>query len=282
VPAPEPGAKGQTQAVDRIRDLITCLVGVAHAEVALDDRGEVQGVRIWGTGESSPDQTVRSVQSALRAHLDLPLSQDRIRFIGDPVPPNLAAPATETETVAAPTAKPPPDDLEDPDDHPADDLVEPATDPSALGAPASGGSARILYDGFEIIHHRSEETELRVKLDWGGWKFLGVARASNDPEEQAEALAKATLKGLEDLIHARRRDASVSIKLVGIQFHDAFKYRMVTVVVELAMGREVLALSGSAVVRHVEALAAILAVLQATDRRVRALLDHPSTHVDLI
>ena len=48
----------------RAQELISCLVGVAYAEVVGDARGSVREVRVWTTGQFPTQQTVRNVESA--------------------------------------------------------------------------------------------------------------------------------------------------------------------------------------------------------------------------
>ncbi len=143
-----------------------------------------------------------------------------------------------------------------------------------MQAPDASSPDRILYEGFDISNHRSRQAQLKVKLDWRGRQFMGLARSSGDPEEQAEALARATLKALEGIVHTKVKDASFSMELAGIRFVEVLPYQLVVVVVKLKLGREVLPLSGSVVARHGPSLAAVLAILQASDRRVRAILEH--------
>jgi hypothetical protein len=307
----------------RAQELISCLVGVAYAEVVGDARGSVREVRVWTTGQFPTQQTVRNVESALRAHMDVALDRSRIRvMLGDPPP---------TPDPLSPEAV---DEKTDPavprrrrwDDRPAEktmshapegpsELEQPGTPgeqvgsgsspgaapsghrpwaPSAPAAPSPGaarpgaarpgparpgvfkepgGGDRIVYDSFEIVHHRTRESVVRVMLEWRGTRFMGQAHGSDDPMSQAEALAHATLAALEALARSHARELPLSLDLLGIQFTDAFEHRLVVVAVEMTMGMETLPVAGSVVVQNGLGLAAVHAVLQATDRRVRALLD---------
>jgi hypothetical protein len=135
---------------------------------------------------------------------------------------------------------------------------------------------RIIYEGYEVVSHRSNEALLRVTLEWGDRQFIGQAHGTDDPRDTAEALARATLKALEGIVHTRIRNAGFALELAGLQFTEAFGYRLLVAVVELERDGRTLPLSGSVVVRHGTGLAAILAVLQAADRRVRAILEETS------
>ena len=301
----------------RAQELISCLVGVAYAEVVGDARGSVREVRVWTTGQFPTQQTVRNVESALRAHMDVALDRSRIRvMLGDPPPtPEPMSPEAEEEvTVEAPTPR-----RRRWDDRPTEKTMSHARESQPQGSqparaadqgqterspiappvgghpwspapsPAAGttgahpgaftepgGGDRIIYDSFEIVHHRTRESVVRVMLEWRGTRFMGQAHGSDDPMSQAEALAHATLAALEALARSHARELPLSLDLLGIQFTDAFEHRLVVVAVEMTMGMETLPVAGSVVVQNGLGLAAVHAVLQATDRRVRALLDTTS------
>lgn len=290
----------------RAQELISCLVGVAHAEVLGDARGSVREVHVWATGQFPTQQTVRNVESALRAHMDIALDRSRIRvMLGEPpqpAPPKTTEASEETAKAAPPqrrkwdddpaeqamtqpqetghdrTPPPPPDD---PGPEAGPGMAPPAgrrpwarsaaKRPAAFPEPAV--EDRIVYDSYEVVHHRSRVSAVRVLLEWKGTRFMGQAHGTDDPMSQAEALAYATLAALEAIARSHSNDTPVAMDLLGIQFTDAFEHRLVVVAVEMKMGTETLPVSGSVVVQHGLGLAAILAVLQATDRRVRALLD---------
>lgn len=270
----------------RAQELISCLVGVAHAEVVADPRGVIQEVHVWGTGEFPTQQTVRNVESALRAHMDLALDRSRIRVMlgSPPERPAARAPDEEPATAHAPASPPhsgpPVPEVPSRIAEPAATTVDvppsrPAATPlrpSALTAIEPDTGDRILYEGYEVANHRTEQSLLKVNLEWRGKRYTGQAHGTDEPVATAESLARATLRALEGIVQTRMRDTSCSLELAGIRFTEAFQYRLVVVVVRLKVGREVLPLSGSVVVRHGVGLAAILATLQAAERRVRALL----------
>jgi hypothetical protein len=314
---------------DRARELLSCLVGVAHVEVVPDDVGRVQEVWVWGTGEYSTQQTVRTVESALRAHLDVALERSRIRVMLGPAPGSRSTPQARSDDPSVKEVHrsqerlggPPPPPVM-PGEYPArtweDDQFQPPSpeahgegslfggappqgagvplpwtsapgetdsrasgrspdmvpDEALLRAPDASGSARILYAGYEVVTHRTEQTLLRVRLEWQDREFIGQGQGTDEPTASAEALARATLRALEAILHDRLQDSRFSLELSGLQVQQAEPYQIVMVIVKMRLGQEVLPVSGSVVVRHGVGLAAILATLQATDRRVRALLAH--------
>lgn len=302
--------KAHTEA-HRAQELISCLVGVAHAEVLGDARGSVREVHVWATGQFPTQQTVRNVESALRAHMDIALDRSRIRvMLGEPPSP---APPKSPEASEETATEPPPRRRKWDDDTAERTMTQPPEtghDPSASSPPressqeaapsmapptgtrrpwARSGAGRqsapfaepqvedrIVYDSYEVVHHRSRVSAVRVLLEWKGTRFMGQAHGTDDPMSQAEALAYATLSALEAIARSHGGDTALSLDLLGIQFTDAFEHRLVVVAVEMRMGTETLPVSGSVVVQHGLGLAAILAVLQATDRRVRALLESSS------
>lgn len=256
------------------RELLSVLVGIEHAEVTEDATGGVASIRVWGTGEFPPQQMVRNIQTALSAHLDLSVSEEVVHVMSGAPPKRAPVPKEALDAAIAKVLRNEPQGRRqhphsDLDPTPFDESVDPDPEPEA----DVGASDRIIYEGYEMVSHRSRESLLRVTLEWGERQFVGQAHGTDDPRDTAEALARATLKALEGIVHTRFRNAGFSLELAGLHFPEAFGYRLVVSVVNLTLGGESLPLSGSVVVRHGTGLAAILSVLQAADRRVRAILE---------
>lgn len=264
-----------------VRELLSVLVGVEHAEVKEDGAGAIGAIRVWGTGEFSPRQLVRNIQTALRAHLDLSVDAECIHVMSGPPPARTQVPKDALDAAIANVLRSGSRDegavaggrdgqgsLHQPSREFTAAPTRPEAEPSLEPV-----NDRILYEGYEVVSHRSRESLLRVTLEWRERQFIGQAHGTDDPRDAAEALARATLKALEGIVHTRIRNAGFSLELTGLQFTEIFGYRLVVSVVKLNMNGEALPLSGSVVVRHGAGLAAILSVLQAADRRVRAILE---------
>lgn len=283
----EPGPSGPTRRPAVFaRELLSVLVGVEFAEVTEDRDGELEAIRVWGTGEFPPAQLVRNITTALSAHLDLRVDAERIHVMSGSPPTRAPVPKEALDAAIAKVLR---GDPPAPDGRAGGGAGGGATQDGGEGrAPAPGLGAvpvsdlpaagveptdRIIYEGYEVVSHRSRESLLRVTLEWGDRQFVGQAHGTDDPLQMAEALARATLKALEGIVHTRIRNAGFSLELEGLQFAEAFGYRLVVSVVMLRRDGRTLPLSGSVVVRHGTGLAAILSVLQAADRRVRAILE---------
>src|SRR5690606_14510856 len=93
------------------------------------------------------------------------------------------------------------------------------------------------------------------------------------PRTRLETVAHATLRGLEAAVAASRNEEhderSIALALDGVKLVDAFEQTYALVAVHAIGGREVIRLSGAAIVDGPPDRAVILATLQATDRWVR-------------
>src|SRR5262245_6332427 len=75
-PLMPPSGEGWT--VERAEELLRSLTGVVSARVVTSSKGEVEEIHILTTDQVGPKQTVRNVESALYAHLDLTVDHRRI------------------------------------------------------------------------------------------------------------------------------------------------------------------------------------------------------------
>jgi len=107
-PAPArtgPGAYEGAWTIDRAEELLVSLTGVLSARVVADKEGEVQEIHVLTTTEVTPKQTVRNVESALMAHLDLEVDHRKISVAQTHPGPNLktvsAAPSASSAVAGA-------------------------------------------------------------------------------------------------------------------------------------------------------------------------------------
>jgi len=220
--------------VERAEELLRSLTGVLSARVVVGDDGEVEEIHLLTTDQVGPKQTVRNVESALAAHLDLAVDHRRISV-------------AQTKEAA------------------------PKQNGSA---PAAGGrEGRILFLGHQA-EAQTHRVRYQVDVEWEGQRFTGDASGADLPRSRLETVAHATLRGVEAAVAAGRGEVQITLalELDGVKVVDAFERQYALVVVHAIGGREVRQLAGSAVVEGASDRAVILATLQATDRWVRGRL----------
>lgn len=223
--------------------LLMSLQGVVSARVVARPGGEVDEVHMLTTDQVRPKQTVRNVESALLAQLDLAVDHRKISV------------AQTTETTAAA-------------------LSEPVLPVQILAEPAASES-RVLFYSHQVETERSNQVKHRVEVEWQGNTYVGEARAADLPKPRLEAATRATLEALEQALQEKQSDGrrEVTLSLDGVRVVDAFERRFVLVAIHAISGRDVARLAGTTVADETTDRAAILATLQATDRWVRGLVD---------
>ena len=219
------------------------LQGVVSARVVARPGGEIDEVHMLTTDEVRPKQTVRNVESALLAQLDLSVDHRKISVA-----------QTSEATVAT--------------------LPDPVL-PMQLVSETSAGQSRILFYSHQVETERSNQVKHRVEVEWHGDTFVGEARAADLPKPKLEAVAKATLEAIEAAVLEKQSEGrrEVTLSLDGVRVVDAFERRFVLVAVHAISGRDVARLAGTTVSDESTDRAAILATLQATDRWVRGMVD---------
>lgn len=228
-----PGGEGWT--VERAEELLRSLTGVVSARVVTSAVGEVEEIHILTTEQVGPKQTVRNVESALLAHLDLTVDHRRISV-------------AQTKEPAK------------------------ANGHAAPGGAAKEG--RILFLGHLAEPDRAHRVRYQVQVEWQGKRYTGDASGADLPRNRLDTVAHATLRGVEAAVAAGRGEdeATLALELDGVKLVDAFERTYALVAVHAIGGREVRRLSGAAVVDGPPERAVILATLQATDRWVRGRL----------
>jgi len=225
--------------------LLMSLQGVVSARIIARPGGEVEEVHMLTTAEVKPKQTVRNVESALLAHLDLSVDHRKISV----------AQTTEKGQESIPEPVLPVQIMPDPE-------------PTA-------NESRLLFYSHQVETERSNQVRHRVEVEWQGERFVGEASAADLPRPKLEAVAEATLravaKALQDKLENGRR--AVTLSLDGVKIVDAFDRKFALVAVHAISGRDVARLAGTTVTDESTDRAAILATLQATDRWVRGNVD---------
>lgn len=260
--APRPGeqisAGGWT--IDGAEALLATLPGVISARLVSRPGGEVEEIHLLTTDEVAPKQTVRNVESALRARYDLVLDHRKISVAQTRRRAPGAAPPTPGRS-AEPLLFPQPTPL-----RPLERDLDPAR-----------SDERIVFTGHQVETERSQRVRMRVTVEWGGEAFTGESAGPDLPRPRLETLAGATLRAVEAVITASHapppaQPPVVALDLDGVKVVEAFDRSFVLVAVHGLFGRAVTPLAGAAAVEESRERAVILATLQATDRWVRGRL----------
>lgn len=218
--------------------LLLSLKGVLSVRLVTQPGGEIEEIHVLTTEEVAPKQTVRNVESALLAHLDLAVDHRKISV------------AQTKEKLSVP------------------EVPEAAV--RLMVAPET--QSRLLFHGHQVQTERSHLLRHQVEIEWRGKTYLGESSAADLPRARLEAVTRATLSAVEQALSAELDDdrgRSATLALDGVKVVSAFDREFVVVAVQAIAGRDARELVGAAVSGGVPDRAAIMATLQATDRWVR-------------
>ena len=235
-----PHEEHKSWTIEEAERLLLSLKGIISARVVARPGGEIEEIHLLTTMDVKPKQTVRNVESALYAQLDLEVDHRTISV-------------AQTQTPQPPQA---------------------TTDPTVQIMPKPGPTERhLLFFGQQMEPERSHHVRHRVEIEWGGERFVGEASAADRPRAKLEAVGIATLVAVEAALASTEEEVddrkALSLALDGVKIVDAFDRTFVLVAVHAISGRDVTSLAGATVVEESTDRAAILATLQATDRWVR-------------
>jgi hypothetical protein len=229
---------GTVLPLQRAEELIGTLPGVVSVRIVPTESGGVDTIHVLTTGETLPKQMVRNVESALMAHLGMRVDHRKVSV---------------ATTSARPT--PPPGTLTAP-------IEARRGDESGI---AEAGSGRSLYfEDVEIKGSRAKGVACKVTLRRGDEVFIGEAEGYESDRSRVELAARAALSAIARSEGEERR----ILLLDGTKVFEAFDREFVFVGVTVRMGRESALLTGSAEVKDSAETAAVLAVLDATNRWV--------------
>lgn len=246
--SPKPQQGGWT--ISSAEQLLASLQGVISARLVAKPGGEVDEIHLLTTQEISPKQTVRNVESALLAHLDLSVDHRKI---------SVAQTVRPAEEAARPVQPVPQSTVEE--------ANRGVVTPTVHVFPQPTGS-RILFVGLQVESQRAHRVRFQVELEWQGQRYQGEAIGADLARARMETVANAALRAIEAAARAEE-GAGFTLALDGVKALEAFDRRYALVAVNAFRGREVTPLSGSALVEDSSDKAVILATLQATDRWVR-------------
>ncbi len=300
---------GSVLPLRRAEELIATLPGVISVRIIPGDSGAIEEIHVLTTDQVAPKNTVRNIESALMAQLGLRINHRKVsiattleapRTVDAPLPPVMsaalsaipggaatsvpAAPVPAHAGAAAPTD--PPGAIGVGVRAPATPVAPPATSGDnregglgALGgarssvspvaqADVAAGRRMLIFEDIEVRGSRSRGVQCRVTLSRGGQEYFGEAEGQDTERSRIELAARATLQAI---IAAMKVTAGGerSLALEGAKLIDAFDREFVFVSVSARVGREPVCLTGSCEVRESAETSAVLAVLDATNRRVQ-------------
>ena len=231
---------GSVLPIQRAEELLATLPGVISVRVVAGPTGSVDEIHLLTSEEVSPKQTVRNVESALMAHLGMRVSHKKISV----------ATTSEPERARGREARP------------AD--VAPAeneTSVSRVMAVTDAKWRRVLYfEDIEVRRSRAKGVTCRVTLKKGDESFAGEADGLESDRMRLELAARATLVAIGQSGETR------PVTLEGCQIVQAFDREFVFVGLRARFDREAVLLTGTAESKESRETAAVLAVLDATNR----------------
>ena len=148
---------------------MSSLPGILSVRIVARPGGEIEEIHLLTNTEIAAKQTVRNVESALKARFHLEVDHRKISVAqsSDPPPP----PKTEPE------AKKPV-------------LIEKIT--PSLGA-------RILFRRHQVEMERARTVRVAVSLEWEGTEYIGDAVGTALSRSRYETVARATLGAAQEL-----------------------------------------------------------------------------------
>jgi hypothetical protein len=233
------------------------------ARIVASLSGAVEEIHILTTTDVTPKQTVRNVESALIAHLGMHVSHKKISVaMSDTSDRTEKAEqrASRSEPVRAEPAR-----------------AEPAPAPATTSGSASPTQTqgrelvmpvapsiarrRIYFEDVEVRRSRTKGIACRVSLRKGEQTFVGEAEGLENERLRIELASRAAIAAIRQAEGDERL-----VALEGYKVIDAFDREFVFVGVTSRSGRETVLMTGSAEVRESAEQAAVLAVLDATNR----------------
>jgi len=231
-PAQHPSIAGSVLPIKRAEELLLSLPGVISARIIAADDGTVSDIHMLTTVEVNPKQTVRNVESALMAHLNMKVDHRKISVA-------TSVDATQRE----------------------DARKESQAAADAVVAAATVGRRMIYFEDVEVRRSRVKGVTCRVTLRSGEASYIGEAEGVESERSRAELAARAALLAI---VQADTEATFVAVE--GCKTFEAFDREFVFVGITARDGRDRLLLTGSCMVKESPETASVLAVLDATNR----------------
>jgi hypothetical protein len=218
----------------KAEELLVSLESVVSAKIVTEASGGVDAIHVLVTGELTPKQVVRNVESALMAHFSMRVDHRKISVA-----------TTLKKPVAA-----------DPTDAPIEE--------KAIARAAKVGRS-LYFEDVEVRGSRTKGMLCRVTLRRGEEQFVGEAEGMEGDRGRVELAAKAALSAV-----ALSDKSGRQFLLEGVKVIAAFDREVVLAGVVVRQGRSSALLTGSCSVRDSVETAGVLAVLDATNRWIEA------------
>jgi hypothetical protein len=230
-PAPSeknPAIAGSVLPLQRAEELIASLKDVVSARITATETGAVDAIHVLVTGETPAKAVVRNIESALMAQLGLKVDHRKI-------------------SVAATTRRPATGEQP---------IVE------APSAPRVGQGRPVYFEDVEVRGSRARGVTCKVTLRIGSEQYAGEAEETvQSDRSRVDVSARAALMAL-----SLAGPTGGIFSLEGAKVITAFEREFVFAAVMARSGREQVLLTGSAEIRDSAETAAVLAVLDATNR----------------
>jgi hypothetical protein len=246
-PQPHPTGSGQGSPIagsvlplQRAEELIASLTDVVSVRITSTETGSVDTIHVLVTGDTPAKQMVRNIESAMMAQLGLRVDHRKI-------------------SIAATSKRPTP---------PAATATVPAT--QVQGAVAL--SRPVLFEDVEVRGSRARGVTCKVTLRIGREQFAGEAEEGHQSDRsRVDVAARAALTAL-----SMAGPLSGIFTLEGARVITAFEREFVFAAVLARLGREQVLLTGSCQIRDSAETAAVLAVLDATNRWMASAVNNPA------
>jgi len=237
---------GTVLPLQRAEELISTLPSVVSVRIVPTESGGVDAIHVLTTGETPAKAMVRNVESALMAHLGMRVDHRKVSVATTTARPTPIGGVSQAMVAAA--------------------VAAPAPAAAQGHADAAGATPKrtMYFEDVEIRGSRAKGVACRVTLRRGDETFVGEAEGPESDRSRMELAARAALDALGKSEGSERRVLS----LEGSKVVEAFERAFVFVGVTVRTGRESALMTGSAEVKDSMETAAVLAVLDATNRWV--------------
>jgi hypothetical protein len=263
--------------------------------------GAIDEIHVLTTSEVVPKNMVRNIESALMAQLGLRINHrkvsiattlDPVRAADLPSPPQTppyshpskevseaipgvaspayvpALPAVEAQATSAPSPR---SATQTPTPTSASAPYKPAITQAATASSDTQGIGKrvLIFEDVETRRSRTRGVVCRVTLSRDGNQYIGEAEGQESERSRIDVAARATVMAIAEATKATPGGGDRLLALEGSKLIDAFDREFVFASVMVHIGRESALLTGSCAVRESKEIAAVLAVLDATNRWMR-------------
>jgi hypothetical protein len=219
----------------RAEELIGSLTDVVSARISAAENGSIDTIHVLVTGDTPAKSVVRNIESALMAQLGLKVDHRKISV----------ASTTRRPTAGEQASVP-----------------EPVAEKGPIGRP-------VYFEDVELRGSRVRGVTCKVTLRIGGEQYAGEAvETVQSDRNRVDVSARAALMAL-----SLAGPTGGIFALEGAKVITAFERDFVFAAVMARAGREQVLLTGSAEIRDSAETAAVLAVLDATNRWMATLTE---------